>query len=59
MREPHAVGQGAQLGDAVGRQRRDGHGVLAGERLAAAEHLLLDGLEVDHAETIAGQPPGS
>jgi hypothetical protein len=54
MREPDAVGESAQLRDAVRSQRRDAHGVLASERLPAAEHLLLDCVQIDHAETIAG-----
>ena len=40
--EPHAVGERAQLGHALRRQLRDAQCVLAGQRLAAAEHLLLD-----------------
>ena len=57
MRQPHAVGERAQLGDAIRRERGDAHGVFASERLAAAEHVLLDCAEVDHEETIAvGRP---
>ena len=49
-------------GTRSGAQRRDAHGVLARERLAAAEHLLLDvRAGRSRGETIAGagQPSGS
>ena len=61
MSQPHAVGERAQLRHALRREFRDAQCVLAGQRLAADEHLLLECLQIDHAETIAGagQPSGS